>query len=200
MPTKTDIYPHPGVTDTLDYEGELAVIIGVGGARIKKEDAWKHVWGATIVNDVSGRVCEQVQGAECVQVTARERQRDHKQFYIGKSLDTFCPMGPYAVPATDLDWDAMTLETRVNGEVRQEQATNELIFDIPTLIETLSLGITLQPGDVIATGTPLGVCLSTGVFLKPGDRVDVSITGLGTLSNVVGTPDVPPTIAPVVEE
>ncbi|KAL1410575.1 hypothetical protein Q8F55_004588 [Vanrija albida] len=180
----TEIYPHPGVTETLDYEGELAVIIGVGGARIKKEDAWKHVWGATIVNDV----------------TARERQRDHKQFYIGKSLDTFCPMGPYAVPAADLDWDNMTLETRVNGEVRQEQATNELIFDIPTLIETLSLGITLQPGDVIATGTPLGVCLSTGVFLKPGDRVDVSITGLGTLTNVVGTPDVPPTIASVVEE
>lgn len=166
----TPIYPHPDVTSSLDYEGELAIIIGKGGLAIKKEDAWKHVWGACILNDV----------------TARERQRDHKQFYIGKSLDTFCPMGPYAVPASHLDWNNMFLTTTVNGEQRQAQDTSELIFDIPTLIETCSMGITLQPGDVIATGTPAGVCLSNGKFLKEGDKIEISITGLGVLSNEVG--------------
>ncbi|KAM0789789.1 hypothetical protein ACM66B_006641 [Microbotryomycetes sp. NB124-2] len=176
--THTEIYPHPNVTETLDYEGELGVIIGVGGVGIKKEDAWKHVWGVTIVNDV----------------TARERQRDHKQFFIGKSLDTFCPMGPYAVHASNVDWNNTILETRVNGEVRQRQNTKELIFDIPTLIETCSMGITLQPGDVIATGTPAGVGIGKNppIYLKSGDLVEVEITGLGTLSNVIGPASAPP--------
>ncbi|WWD16905.1 hypothetical protein CI109_101337 [Kwoniella shandongensis] len=165
------IYPHPKVTQSLDYEGELGIIIGKGGIQISKEDAWDHVWGATIINDV----------------TARERQRDHKQFYIGKSLDTFCPMGPYAVHSSVLDWKNMILETRLNGQRRQYQNTSELIFDIPTLIETCSMGITLQPGDVIATGTPAGVCLSTGEFLQSGDEVEIEITGLGKLKNVVGS-------------
>ncbi|ORY28180.1 putative hydrolase [Naematelia encephala] len=168
--TNQPIYPHPDVTDSLDYEGELGIIVGKGGIQISQENAWDHVWGAVIVNDF----------------TARERQRDHKQFYIGKSLDTFCPMGPYAVHASALDFKKMELITKVNGEVRQKQMTSELIFDIPTLIETCSMGITLQPGDLIATGTPAGVCLSSGSFLKPGDKIDISITGLGTLSNTVG--------------
>ncbi|KAF9521188.1 hypothetical protein BS47DRAFT_1335302 [Hydnum rufescens UP504] len=143
-----------------------------------------HVWGATIINDIS----------------ARDLQRDHKQFYIGKSLDTFCPMGPYAIPAFQLDWKNLMLETRVNGELRQCQNTTELIFDIPTLIETCSKGITLQPGDVIATGTPAGVGSSQKppVFLKPGDKVEVTITELGTLSNVVAAADaLPPSCDPV---
>ncbi|KAK1926840.1 hypothetical protein DB88DRAFT_471322 [Papiliotrema laurentii] len=175
VPTGAEIYPHPKVTSALDYEGELGIIIGKGGIGIKKEDAWEHVWGATIINDV----------------TARDRQRDHKQFYIGKSLDTFCPMGPYAVQASALDFTQLHLETRLNGRVVQSQPTNELIFSIPELIETLSMGTTLQPGDVIATGTPEGVAAASGVFLKTGDRVDVTITGLGTLSNVVGDGSVP---------
>ncbi|WVQ83404.1 hypothetical protein IAT38_005545 [Cryptococcus sp. DSM 104549] len=170
------IYPHPRVTKSLDYEGELGIIIGKGGIQISKEKAMDHVWGATIINDV----------------TARERQRDHKQFYIGKSLDTFCPMGPYAVHSSVLNWKSMLLETRVNGELRQHAQTSQLIFDIPTLIATCSMGTTLQPGDIIATGTPAGVCLSSGVFLKHGDLVEISITGLGTLSNEVGDPNLPP--------
>lgn len=185
VPSGAQIYPHPDVTQTLDYEGELAIIIGKGGLGIKREDAWEHVWGACIVNDF----------------TARERQRDHKQFYIGKSLDTFCPMGPYAVPSSQLDWDNMVLETRVNGKTRQRQNTSELIFDIPTLIETCSMGITLQPGDVIATGTPAGVCLSSGKFLQPGDKIEISITGLGTLHNVVAPVEsAPPVLESFVSE
>lgn len=100
--------------------------------------------------------------------------------------------GPYAVHASALDWKNMELVTKVNGETRQQQKTSDLIFDIPTLIETCSMGITLQPGDVIATGTPAGVCLSSGKFLKSGDRIDISITGLGVLSNVVGKADSTP--------
>ncbi|OCF34080.1 hypothetical protein I317_05647 [Kwoniella heveanensis CBS 569] len=175
------IYPHPEVTQSLDYEGELAIIIGRGGIGIRKEDAWNHVWGATIVNDV----------------TARDRQRDHKQFFIGKSLDTFCPMGPWAVHSSVLDWKNLHLTTRLNGDVVQSQNTSELIFDIPTLISTLSMGITLQPGDVIATGTPVGVCLSTGVFLKDGDLVEVEITSIGTLKNKVLDRGRAPECAPV---
>ncbi|GAA5960157.1 hypothetical protein JCM8115_002530 [Rhodotorula mucilaginosa] len=183
-----EIYPHPDVTSKLDYEGELAIIIGKAGINIKQSDAWQHVWGATILNDV----------------TARERQRDHKQFYIGKSLDTFCPMGPFAVHASGLDWKSMTLETRVNGEVRQKQSTTELIFDIPTLIETCSRGITLQPGDVLATGTPAGVGIGRNppTFLTSGDKIEVEITGLGKLVNTVadaksGPPSCQPLLADV---
>ncbi|KAK6907024.1 hypothetical protein I203_101013 [Kwoniella mangroviensis CBS 8507] len=175
------IYPHPNITNSVDYEGELAIIIGRGGIGIKKEDAWAHVWGATIVNDV----------------TARDRQRDHKQFYIGKSLDTFCPMGPWAVHASNLDFKNMHLTTKLNGNVVQSQNTSELLFDIPTLIETISMGTTLQPGDVIATGTPAGVCLSTGVFLKDGDVVEIEITGIGKLRNKVVDRGRAPDCAPV---
>ena len=93
----TEIYPHPNVTDSLDYEGELGIIIGKPGIGIAKEDAWSHVWGAVIINDVGSHSVVAAQDTEPSQVSARDRQRDHKQFYIGKSLDTFCPMGPFAV-------------------------------------------------------------------------------------------------------
>ncbi|EPQ51842.1 hypothetical protein GLOTRDRAFT_107938 [Gloeophyllum trabeum ATCC 11539] len=168
-----EIYPHPDFTQTLDYEGEIGVIIGKAGYRIEQKDAWNHVWGYTIINDV----------------TAREKQRDHKQFYIGKSADTFCPMGPIAVPAKKLQ-GPLRVQTYVNGEKRQEGVTEQLIFSIPVLIETLSGGQTLQPGDVIATGTPAGVGfgLNPPTFLKPGDVVEISVTGLGKLSNRVGSP------------
>ncbi|RJE25253.1 fumarylacetoacetate hydrolase [Aspergillus sclerotialis] len=159
---------------TLDYEGELGVIIGKGGLGIKKEDASAHIWGYTIINDV----------------TARERQRDHKQFFIGKSGDTYCPMGPVAVPVTDLP-EVLTVQTFVNDQQRQKATTNDLMFSIPTLVETISAGMTLQPGDVIATGTPAGVGFGQEppVFLKPGDEVKVAITGLGVLANTVIEPD-----------
>ncbi|KAJ7499928.1 mitochondrion protein [Mycena latifolia] len=178
IPTGKPIYTHPNVTSSPDYEGELGIIIGKAGLAVPKESAWAHVWGAVIINDV----------------TARERQRDHKQFYIGKSLDTFCPMGPYVVPSSSLDFNKLHLTTTVNGQVRQSQNTSELIFDVPTLIATASMGISIQPGDIIATGTPVGVGMgmSPNVWLKDGDLVEISIPPLGTLSNPVTStaPDV----------
>jgi len=167
------IFPHPGFTDTVDYEGEIGVIIGKGGFKISEADAMKHVWGYTIINDV----------------TARERQRDHKQFYIGKSPDTFCPMGPIAVPAHKLP-KTLRVQTHVNGKKRQDSTTDDLIFSIPFLVRTLSEGQTLQPGDVLATGTPAGVGFGQKppVFLKPGDVVEISVTGLGVLKNTIAEP------------
>ncbi|MCR3722015.1 MULTISPECIES: fumarylacetoacetate hydrolase family protein [Prauserella salsuginis group] len=161
---------HPDVTAELDYEGELAVIIGRGGLGISRDDAFDHVWGYTIVNDV----------------TARDVQRDHKQWLLGKSLDTHCPMGPYAVTADEItDVAALELETTVNGETRQLALVKDLIFDIPDLISTISGGITLEPGDVIATGTPAGVGIGFDPpqFLNSGDVVEVSISNLGKLRN-----------------
>ncbi|KAL0261455.1 hypothetical protein SLS55_002885 [Diplodia seriata] len=131
-----EIYHHPEFTQSLDYEGEIGVIIGKAGYRVKEENALDHVWGYTIINDV----------------TARERQRDHKQFFIGKSGDTFCPMGPIAKPANHLP-DVLRVQTVVNGELEQDATSKDLIFSVPFLIKTLSEGMTLQPGDVIATGT-----------------------------------------------
>jgi 2-keto-4-pentenoate hydratase/2-oxohepta-3-ene-1,7-dioic acid hydratase in catechol pathway len=131
------------------------------------------VWGYTIVNDV----------------TARDVQRDHKQWLLGKSLDTHCPMGPYAVSADEIaDVAALCVETTVNGEPRQSAPVKDLIFDVPELIATISAGITLLPGDLIATGTPAGVGIGFDPpkFLTSGDVVEVTITGLGTLSNHVG--------------
>ncbi|GAA5165201.1 MULTISPECIES: fumarylacetoacetate hydrolase family protein [Amycolatopsis] len=167
-----EIDPHHGVTSELDYEGELAVIIGPGGRGISRENAYQHVWGYTILNDV----------------TARDLQRDHKQWVLGKSLDTHCPMGPYAVTADEVaDVAGLELETTVNGENRQLALVKDLIFDIPDLISTLSAGITLLPGDVLATGTPVGVGIgfTPPKFLRSGDVVEVAVTGLGVLRNRV---------------
>lgn len=167
-----DIDPHYGVTRELDYEGELGVIIGPGGRGITAADAFSHVWGYTVINDV----------------TARDLQREHKQWVLGKSLDTHCPMGPYAVSADEIgDVTALEVDTWVNGEHRQSAPVKDLIFDIPTLIETLSAGITLLPGDIIATGTPAGVGIGFDPqkFLVSGDVVEVSITRLGTIRNRV---------------
>jgi len=165
-----DVQAHPGVTAELDYEGELGVIIGRGGRGITHADALEHVWGYTVVNDV----------------TARDLQRDHRQWLLGKSLDTHCPMGPYAVSADEIgDVATLEVETSVNGERRQSAPVKDLIFDIPELIATISAGITLLPGDVIATGTPAGVGIGFDPpkFLHTGDLVEVTITGLGTLRN-----------------
>ncbi len=157
------------VSTAIDYEVELAVIIGQGGRGIRKDDAMGHVWGYTIVNDV----------------TARDLQGLYSQWLIGKSQDTFCPMGPWAVTADEIDLGDTTVRTWVNGELRQEANTKDLIFDVPTLIETISAGLTLQPGDIIATGTPAGVGIGfkPPKYLKPGDIVRQEITGIGTIEN-----------------
>ncbi|KAK3071105.1 hypothetical protein LTR53_009239 [Teratosphaeriaceae sp. CCFEE 6253] len=165
-----DILLHEGFTETLDYEGEIGVIIGKGGFQISEAEAEEHVWGYTIINDV----------------TAREKQRDHKQFFIGKSADSYCPMGPLAIPKSGLP-KVLTVTTHVNREFRQKGTTDDLIFSIPNLIKTLSESQTLRPGDVIATGTPAGVGfgLKPPVFLQPGDEVEIAVTGLGVLRNKV---------------
>ncbi|MDP1964685.1 MAG: fumarylacetoacetate hydrolase family protein [Reyranella sp.] len=163
-------YPE-GLSDSLDYEAELGLIIGRGGRAISKAQAYSHVCGYTIINDV----------------TARDLQGRHKQWFLGKSLDTFCPMGPWLVTADEVDPANLAVKCWVNDELRQNANTRDLIFDIPTLIETISAGITLQPGDVIATGTPSGVGIgfTPPRFLKRGDRVTIEIEGLGRLSNSV---------------
>jgi 2-keto-4-pentenoate hydratase/2-oxohepta-3-ene-1,7-dioic acid hydratase in catechol pathway len=161
----------PAVSAAVDYEAELAVIIGRGGRGISRDAAMAHVWGYTIVNDV----------------TARDLQGRHKQWLIGKSQDGFCPMGPFAVTADTIDLADTHVRCWVNGEVRQDANTRDLIFDVPTLIATISAGITLYPGDVIATGTPAGVGIgfTPPRYLAPGDIVRIEIDGIGVLENPV---------------
>ncbi|KAL2860164.1 hypothetical protein BJX68DRAFT_275560 [Aspergillus pseudodeflectus] len=165
---------HPGFTETPDYEGEIGVIIGKAGHKIPESEAMDHVWGYTIINDF----------------TARERQRDHKQFYIGKSPDTYCPIGPVAVPKERLP-ENLRLQTFVNGEKRQDATMDQLIFSILNLVSTLSQGQTIQPGDTIATGTPYGVGFGFRPmkFLKAGDEVKVTVSGLGSLVNRIAPLD-----------
>lgn len=161
--------PGAAVSSQIDYEAELALVIGKGGKNISRADALSHVFGWTIVNDV----------------TARDVQMRHQQWDMGKSFDTFCPMGPWIVTADELDGTDTRVRCWVNDELRQDARTTDLIFDIPTLIETVSRGITLYPGDVIATGTPAGVGmgLTPPSWLKTGDVVRIEIDGIGTLSN-----------------
>jgi 2-keto-4-pentenoate hydratase/2-oxohepta-3-ene-1,7-dioic acid hydratase in catechol pathway len=159
-------------TGTSDYEGELGVVIGPGGIRIAAAEAWDHVYGYTIVNDV----------------TVRALQRRHVQFFVGKSAETYCPMGPCIVTSDEIaDIRAAWLRTHVNGDQRQAAPIADLIFDIPALIEAISAAVRLEPGDVIATGTPAGVGIgrTPPTFLAPGDVVEVSIDGIGTLRNPV---------------
>jgi 2-keto-4-pentenoate hydratase/2-oxohepta-3-ene-1,7-dioic acid hydratase in catechol pathway len=160
-----------GVSDAIDYEAELAVIVGRGGKGITRADAMKHVWGYTILNDV----------------TARDWQQRHQQWDMGKSFDTFCPMGPWLVSADELDGEDTRVRLWVSGELRQDATTRDFIFDIPQLIETISAGITLYPGDVIATGTPAGVGIGFNPpkYLKSGDTVRIEIDGIGVLENPV---------------
>jgi 2-keto-4-pentenoate hydratase/2-oxohepta-3-ene-1,7-dioic acid hydratase in catechol pathway len=163
---------HLDPTKSVDYEVELGVVIGTGGRGISKGNALKHVYGYTIINDV----------------TARHMQANHKQWFLGKSIDGFCPMGPWLVTADDIgNVKKLRVESKVNGEVRQSAVVKDLIFDIPTLIATLSKGMTLQSGDIIATGTPAGVGIGfkPPKFLKKGDVVTLTIDRLGVLENTV---------------
>ncbi|MBE7367278.1 fumarylacetoacetate hydrolase family protein [Ramlibacter pallidus] len=157
------------VSTSIDYEAELTVVIGRGGKGIRKADAMQHVWGYTIINDM----------------TARDWQGRHSQWLLGKSFDTFCPMGPWLVTADEMDGQATDVKCWVNGELRQDANTKDFIFDIPTLIETISAGITLYPGDLIATGTPAGVGIGykPPKYLQSGDVVRIEIGGIGVLEN-----------------
>ncbi|HSG94554.1 MAG TPA: fumarylacetoacetate hydrolase family protein [Afifellaceae bacterium] len=159
-------------TGSTDYEGEFCAVIGKRAFQVAKADAYAYVFGYTILNDA----------------TARVLQRKHNQWLIGKSLDTYGPLGPYLVTADEVgDVNALELETRVNGEVRQKASVADLIFDIPTLIETMSATMTLVPGDIIATGTPEGVGLGFDPprYLVAGDIVSISVSRIGVLSNPV---------------
>jgi 2-keto-4-pentenoate hydratase/2-oxohepta-3-ene-1,7-dioic acid hydratase in catechol pathway len=170
--TDEPILYDPELTQAVDYEGELAIVIGKRGKKIKKEEAYEYIFGYTIINDV----------------TARDLQQKHQQFFLGKSLDTFCPMGPYVVHKSRIPHpDQLHIETRVNGEVRQSSNTKHFIFDIPTILSTISQGITLEPGDLIATGTPAGVGkgFNPPRYLQHGDVVEVEIEGIGVLRNEV---------------
>ena len=159
-------------TNTTDYEGELGLVLRKGGKNIKPEDAYDHVFGYTIINDVS----------------ARNIQKQHEQWFIGKSPDTYCPMGPALVTADEIqDVTKLKLRTIVNDEVRQDSVVSRLIFDIPTLISTISKTMTLETCDVIATGTPAGVGIGSEppIYLKSGDSVEIHIDKIGVLRNQV---------------
>lgn len=155
----------------VDHEVELGVVIKDACDRVPKAEAMNHVFGFTIVNDVS----------------ARDIQYGDKQWFRGKSFRTFCPMGPVIVTPDEVDFRSLPIRLRVNGEVRQEGNTSEMMFDVPTLIEFASACFPLEPGDVIATGTPAGVGVSRTppLFLKPGDEVEAEIEGIGVLRNPV---------------
>lgn len=166
------IQRHARHTRILDYEIELGIVIGKGGVNIPRASALDHVFGYTIINDV----------------TARDLQKRHGQWFKGKGLDTTCPMGPWVVHRSAVpDAQALHMELDVNGEVRQNASTQDMLFDVPSIIEQLSAGLTLHPGDVIATGTPSGVgfAMTPPRCLEPGDVIRARIDGLGELVNTV---------------
>jgi len=167
----SDIPVDARVSEQNDWEVELGVIIGRGGKNIPREHALEHVFGYTVINDVSARDVQTAHG---------------KQFFKGKSLDGYCPMGPCLVTRDEVpDPHALALRCRVNGELKQEGNTRDLIFDIPAIIEWLSLGLTLLPGDIIATGTPSGVgfARTPPEYLCPGDVVECEVEGIGLIRN-----------------
>jgi 2-keto-4-pentenoate hydratase/2-oxohepta-3-ene-1,7-dioic acid hydratase in catechol pathway len=170
--TYDKVMSHRNVTNQLDYEGELAIVIGKKGRDISVEEANEYIFGYTIVNDI----------------TARDMQAKHKQFFLGKSLDTTCPMGPYLVEKGSISHpQKLSVVTKVNGEVRQNGNTSSMMFDILTIISVVSKGMTLEPGDVIATGTPSGVGkgFNPPKYLQSGDIIEVTVEGIGTLINAV---------------
>jgi len=170
-----DIELDPSVTQKLDWEVELGIIIGKAGKKINAQDAMQHVFGYTVLNDV----------------TARDLQRQHKQFFIGKSLDGACPMGPVVVTSDEIKTpDNLRITSRVNGVTQQDSNTVKMIFKIPKIIEILSRSRTLEVGDVIATGTPSGVgaAQTPEKFLQVGDVLESEIEGIGILKNMITVP------------
>jgi 2-keto-4-pentenoate hydratase/2-oxohepta-3-ene-1,7-dioic acid hydratase in catechol pathway len=168
----TPVLSHSEITDQLDYEGELAVIIGKQGRGISREEALDYIFGYTILNDI----------------TARDIQDKHKQFFLGKSLDTSCPIGPWIVHHSAIENpNNLNIQTYVNGELRQNSNTSNFIFDIQEIISVLSKGMTLGPGDIIATGTPAGVGkgFKPPKYLKSGDIIKIDIEKIGSLINTI---------------
>lgn len=167
-----EIPNHKQVTQKLDYEAELAVIIGKGGKDIPRSEAMAHIFGFTILNDVS----------------ARDLQGRHMQWFRGKSLDGLAPMGPLVVHRSAMPpMEQTEIRCWVNGELRQQAPASDMIFDIPAIMEILSAGMTLLPGDIIATGTPAGVGMGfdPAKYLQPGDEVKIEISEIGVLTNRV---------------
>ncbi|MBM3609339.1 MAG: fumarylacetoacetate hydrolase family protein [Alphaproteobacteria bacterium] len=163
---------HANYTKMLDYEAELAIIIGKGGRNIPASKALNHIFGYTIVNDV----------------TARDAQRAHGQFFKGKSFDTFCPIGPWIVTKDEFgEPGGHKITLKVNGKIRQDSNTSDLYHGVPAIIEALSGALTLEAGDIIATGTPSGVAagMTPPVWLKTGDVMEVEIAGIGVLRNKI---------------
>ena len=166
------IMAHENVTSCLDYEVELAVVIGKNGMNIKRYEVEEYIFGYTIINDV----------------TARDLQKTHGQWFRGKSLDTFCPMGPCILHKSEVPFPVkLDISCSINGELRQSSNTGEMTFDIPYIISQLSEGIELKAGDIIATGTPEGVGIGFNPprYLKPGDVVTCTIEKIGTLTNIM---------------
>jgi len=162
----------PAVSEQVDWEVELGVIIGKTGKNIREEDALSYVFGYTVINDV----------------TARDIQNRHRQFFKGKSIDGYCPMGPWIVTADEIaDPQALQLHLKVNGSIKQQANTSSMIFSVRQIIAVLSLGMTLEPGDIIATGTPGGVGFTRNPpeFLRAGDLVEAEVENIGTLRNPV---------------
>lgn len=163
----------PELSESIDYEVELTAVIGNAGRNIKNKDAYQHIFGYTIMNDI----------------TARDVQRRHGgQYFKGKALDGSCPLGPWVVTADAIgDPQNLSISLTVNGEQRQNGNTRSMIFDIPTLIASLSEGLTLEPGDLIATGTPSGVgyAMEPPQFLKQGDTVICTVENIGDLKNTL---------------
>ena len=159
------------LSSEIDYEAELGLVIGKPGRDISLDSAFEHVWGYTVINDV----------------TARDLQSRHKQWLLGKSIDTFCPIGPWLTSADEVDPENLELSCWVNDELRQSANTGDLIFDIPRIISTVSASMSLETGDIIATGTPAGVGIgfSPPRFLEAGDIVKVEISGIGAIANKV---------------
>ena len=171
VPTGAAIRLPRSLSEQIDYEAELAVVIGRPGRDISAAAAMDHVFGYTVANDV----------------TARDIQARHKQWFLGKSVETFCPLGPWIATADEVDLSDTPVRCWVNGELRQNANTRDLIFDVPTLISVISKSMTLLPGDVILTGTPAGVGIGFDPprFLQPGDRVKIEIGGIGIIENPV---------------
>lgn len=174
--------PIPELTDQVDFEAELAVIIGRAAKRVSREDALQYVFGYTCANDVSARDWQ------------KEKSLGGGQFARGKSFDGFCPIGPELVSADELpDPGKLRIRSLLNGKVMQDQNSGNMIFSVPELIESLSSTMTLRPGTIILTGTPAGVGFARKppVWLRPGDRIEVEIEGIGSLVNPIGPKEGP---------
>ena len=171
-----DAIPYdPKVSTLIDWEAELAVIIGKRGRNISEADAMSHVFGYTVINDTTARDVQS--------------KKHGGQWFKGKSLDGHGPMGPWIIPAGELEPDNLRLFTRVNGVVKQDASTKQMYFKVPRIIAELSLGLTLEPGDIIATGTPPGVgnARKPPEYLKPGDVMETEIAEIGIIRNTIGT-------------